>query len=67
MPGACVSVNQMESTTPGFIGHLKGRLARQRCACATIYVDHASRLSFVYLQKTLTSKETVESKHAFEA
>jgi len=57
----------MESTTPGFIGHLKGRLTRQRYTCATIYVDHASRLSFVYLQLALTSKETVKYKHAFEA
>jgi hypothetical protein len=30
-------------------------------------VDHKSRLSFVHLQQHLTSAETLEAKHAFEA
>ena len=66
-PGECVSVDQMESPVPGFIGHLKGRLTRQRYNNATIFVDHASRLSFVYLQTALTSQETVKAKLAFES
>ena len=34
---------------------------------ATVFVDHFSRFTFVYLQKTLTSDETVKAKKAFEA
>lgn len=30
-------------------------------------MDHASHLSYVHLQESLTLKKTVEAKHAFEA
>ena len=65
-PGSCVSVNQLESRTLGLIGHMKGTPTIQRYTCATIYVDHFSRLSYVHLQKALTSDETVQGKIAFE-
>ena len=65
--GQCVSVDQMESTTPGLIAQLKGRATRNRYLYATVFVDHFSRFTFVYLQKTLTSDETVKAKKAFEA
>jgi hypothetical protein len=65
-PGECVSVDQLESSTLGLIGHMKGKPTTQRYKCATIYVDHFSRLSYVHLQRTLTSEETVQGKMAFE-
>ena len=65
-PGSCVSVDQLESRTLGLIGHMKGTPTVQRYRCATIYVDHFSRLSYVHLQKQLTSEETVQGKIAFE-
>ena len=65
-PGSCVSVDQLESRTLGLIGHIKGTPTIQRYTCATIYVDHFSRLSYVHLQKALTSDETVQGKIAFE-
>jgi hypothetical protein len=66
-PGDCVSVDQLESTTPGFFAQLKGALTKKRYRAATVFVDHASRLSYVHLQQGLTSNETVEAKRAFEA
>ena len=66
-PGDCVSVDQLESNTPGFIAQLKGSLTKQRYRAATIFVDHYSRLSYVYLQRGLTSDETLKAKRAFEA
>jgi hypothetical protein len=66
-PGECVSVDQLESPLPGFIAQLKGRLTRKQYRAATIFVDHYSRLSYIHLQEGLTSKETVDAKHAFEA
>ena len=65
-PGSCVSVDQLESRTAGLIGHMKGTPTVQRYRCATIYIDHFSRLSYVHLQKQLTSEETVQGKVAFE-
>jgi hypothetical protein len=66
-PGDCVSVDQLESSTPGFVVQLKGILAKIRFPCATVIVDHFSRLGYVHMQQQLTSDETVEAKHVFEA
>ena len=65
-PGQIVSVDQQESNTPGLIAQLKGKLTQQRYKYATVFVDQFSGYAFVYLQKRLTSKETVMAKHAFE-
>jgi hypothetical protein len=65
-PGCCVSVDQLVSTTPGIIAQLKGIPTTKRYTVATIFVDHYSRLSYVYLQKTSSSAETVQAKKAFE-
>jgi hypothetical protein len=66
-PGDCVSVDQLESSTPVFVAQLKGILTNRRYTCATVFVDHYSRLGYVHIQHQLTSDETVEAKHAFEA
>ena len=65
-PGQVVSVDQLESTSPSFIAQLKGILTQQRYRYATVFVDQFSRYTFVYLQKRVTSEETVMAKHAFE-
>ena len=61
-----MSVNQLESTIPGFIAQLKRLLMTQRYNYATIFVDQFSKLSFVFLQKWITSAETVLTKQSFE-
>jgi len=66
-PGDCVSVDQLESSLPGFIALLKGRPTKRRYRAVTVFVDHYSRLSYVHMQQQLTSNETLEAKHAFEA
>ena len=65
-PGQVVSVDQLESTTPGFVAQLKGILTTQQYKYATILVNQFSKLSFEYLQKKITSAETVMAKQAFE-
>ncbi|KAL7565945.1 hypothetical protein ACA910_008403 [Epithemia clementina (nom. ined.)] len=65
-PRQIVSVDQLESTTAGFIAQLKGGITKQRYKYATIFVDHHSRVSFVFLQRTLTSADTVAAKKAWE-
>jgi hypothetical protein len=39
-PEQVVSVDQMESTQPGFFGQLKGKLTMQHYKAATVFVDH---------------------------
>ena len=66
-PGQVVSVDQLESNTPGFIAQLKGKLTQQRYNYATVFVDQFSGYTFVYFQHRITSEETVQAKHAFES
>ena len=44
-PGECVSVYQMESSTPGLTPQLKGNPTKQRYRTATIFLDHHSDLT----------------------
>ena len=66
-PGETVSVDQMVSTEAGFFAQLKGMLTKKRYKCATIFVDHFSRLRFVHLQIDDSAVETLAAKQAFEA
>jgi hypothetical protein len=65
-PGECISVDQMTSTEVGFYAQLKGKLTKKRYKCATVFVDHFSRLQFVHLQLYDKSNETLAAKFAFE-
>lgn len=66
-PGEMVSVDQLVSPSPGFIAQMTGKLTISRYKYATVYVDHASRLGYIYLQRTADADETVQGKLAFEA
>ena len=65
-PGEVISVDQMVSPVPGLIAQMVGFLMRQRYKYATVLVDQACRMGFVYLQKTCSAEETIEAKRAFE-
>jgi hypothetical protein len=65
-PGECVSVSQMTSTEVGFYVQIKGKLTKKCYRCATVFVDHYSRLCFVHLQVDNSSVKTVAAKHSFE-
>ncbi len=67
-PGECVAVDQLESSTPGFIGQLKGAiLTKQRYKYATVFVDMFSDYTYLYFHTAITSEETLKAKQAFEA
>jgi hypothetical protein len=55
-PGEVISVDQLESSIPGFIGQMTGKLTRQRIVASTIFLDHASDFSYVYHQTSMTSE-----------
>ena len=66
----CYSPRSSDCSGPngvGFIAQLKGNLTTKRYQYATIFVHHYSKFEFVYLQKMLSSEETVQAKKAFEA
>jgi hypothetical protein len=66
-PGGCVSVDQLESNTPGVVAQLKGISTKIRCTCATVFVDHFLRLGYIHMQHKLTSNETLEATYDVEA
>jgi len=55
-PGEVVLVDQLESSIPGFIGQMTGKLTNQCIVASTVYVDHASDFSYVYHQTSITSE-----------
>jgi hypothetical protein len=65
-PGDVVSVDQLVSPVPGLIAQMTGFVTKQRYRYATVFVDQASKLGFVYLQASATAEETVRAKTAFE-
>jgi hypothetical protein len=64
--GQLVSVDQMESTTPGLIAQMKGIPTLERYHYATIFVDHATDYTYVHLQRETSSEKTFRAKKAFE-
>ncbi len=61
-----VSVDQMASTEAGFFAQLKSTLTKKCYKCATIFVNHFSRLRFVHLQINNSAVKTVAAKRAFK-
>ena len=66
-PGQVVHVDQMESSTVGFIAQLKGRATKRRYKVATVFTDGATGYSYVHMQETSSSADTLKAKLAFEA
>ena len=64
--GEVVSIDQLQSPTPGFVPIHRGKPTNQRYIGATVFVDHFSDLTYVHLMTELTAQSTVEAKLAFE-
>ena len=62
-----MSVDQLESSTPGLIAQLRRFLTKDWYSSATVFVDHFMRLSYIHLQKSTNTQETLTAKAAFEA
>ena len=65
-PGEDISVDQMVSAVPGLIAQMVDFLTKQRYRYVTVFVDQASQMGFVYLQRTCSAEETIEVKRAFK-
>jgi hypothetical protein len=65
-PGEWVSVDQLISPTPGLIAQLKGTPTRERYKVATIFVDHLTDFTYIHMQTSTSSAETITAKNEFE-
>ena len=65
-PGEVISVDQFVSPVPGLIAQMTGFITKQRYKYATVYIDQYSGFGFVYLQRTASAQETLQSKQAME-
>jgi hypothetical protein len=65
-PGECISEHQKTSMEVGFYVQLKGKLTKKRYKCATVFVNHFSRLRFVHLQLDDKSNKMLAAKLAIE-
>ena len=65
-PGECISVDQMVSPTPGLVAQMTGTLTSKRYKYATVYVDQATGLGYIHLQKSADVDETLKGKALFE-
>ena len=54
-PGDDISVDQMVSPVPGLIAQMVGFLTKHCYKYVTVFIDQASRIGFVYLQKTCSA------------
>ena len=65
-PGVCVSVDQLVSPTPGLVAQMSGRLTTKRYKYATVFVDQATRLGYVYLQTSPDADKTLKAVRSFK-
>eukprot|EP00957_Ditylum_brightwellii_P158164 12038913-Ditylum_brightwellii.AAC.1 len=57
----------MESTSPGFVAHLKEIPTLKRYKAATAFVDHFSDATYIYLQESLSFEQTLAAKVEYKA
>ncbi len=65
-PGKQASMDQLLSAQPGLIPQMSGSLTNLRIMGATVFVDHNSDHTYIYLMRDLTLAETLMAKHAYE-
>ena len=66
VPGAVVSIDQLESPVPGFEPIAKGQPTVRKYCGVSVFVDHASDFMYVRMHHHLTTDETINAKHVFE-
>ena len=66
IPGAVVSIDQLESPIPGFVLIARGQPTTSCYHGASVFADHASSFTYVHLHQAMTTQETIDAKHAFE-
>jgi len=66
-PSDLVPINQMVSGIGSHIPFQAGQASNQQYKYCTLWVDHHTKFLYGHLQETATTKETLQSKEAFES
>ena len=66
VPWQCVSVDHLESSTLGLVAQTKEAPTKQRYNSVTVFVDHHTRFTFIYVQSSTDAHHTMLAKEAFE-
>ena len=66
IPGAVVSIDQLESPVLGFVPIAKGQPTVQKYHGASVFVDHANDFTYIHMHYHLMTDETIDAKHTFE-
>ena len=66
IPGAVVSIDQLESPIPGFVPIARGQPTTSHYCGASVFADDASGFTYVHLHQAMTTQETIDTKHAFK-
>jgi hypothetical protein len=66
LPSDCVSVDQLESNTPGLVPQTKGSPTTITYQAATIFCDHASHFLHLNCHPSTGAADAITAKHAFE-
>ena len=59
-------MNQIESRTPSFFRALRRFITKKRYTCVTIFVNHFSGFTYVHLQISINTEETLKAKRDFQ-
>jgi hypothetical protein len=65
-PGDCISVDQLESNTPGLVPQTRSTLTKTTYQAATLFCDHASRFLRFTCHFSTGATEAICAKWAFE-
>jgi hypothetical protein len=65
-PGKQSSADTLVAAQPGLIPQMSGTLTNLQIIGATIFVDHYSNHTYIYLMQDLSLSETLAAKHAYE-
>ena len=66
IPGAKVSIGQLESPVPGFVPIATGQPTIRKYHGASMFVNHASDFTYIHMHYHLTMDKTIDVKDAFE-
>jgi hypothetical protein len=65
-PGDCVSVDQIESSEPGYVDIYSGKPTAAKDHAASLYPDHASQFMFLKCHYSTGGAEAIQGKRCFD-
>jgi hypothetical protein len=65
LPGDCVLVDQLESSTPGLVPQTRGSPTKTTYQAATLFCDHASQFIHLTCHSSTEAPDAISSKWAF--